>query len=105
MVRLPPPLDQIRPRLEREFGSRLHDVILYGSRARDDHRPDSDVDVMVVLDGPFRLHLDLERTVEALYPLQLESDLLIHAMPVPRADFDAQEFAIYRDVQREGQRL
>lgn len=105
MVRLPPPLDQIRPRLERAFGSRLRDILLYGSRARGDNRPDSDVDVMVVLEGPFRLHVDLDRTVDALYPLQLETDLLIHAMPVPAADFDAQEFAIYRDVHREGMRL
>ena len=102
MVRLPPPLDQIRPLLQQAFGSRLRSVVLYGSRARGDHRPDSDVDLMVVLDGTFSLRYDLERTVDALYPLQLESDLLIHPMPVDARDFDAQAFAIFREVRREG---
>jgi len=31
---------------------RLHQVILFGSRARGDAGPDSDIDVMVVLDEP-----------------------------------------------------
>lgn len=102
MVRLPPPLDDIRPRLERAFGSRLKGVILYGSRARGDHRADSDVDLMVLLDGNFSLKSDLERTIDALYPLQLESEILIHPMPVPVRDYEAQEFAIFREVRREG---
>lgn len=102
MVRLPPPLDQIKPRLELAFGPRLRDVILFGSRARGDHRLDSDVDLMVVLEGQFTLHRDLEHTVDALYPVQLESDLLIHPVPVDVRDFEAQEYAIFREVRREG---
>jgi len=33
------------------FGARLRSVWLYGSRARGDHRPDSDLDLLVVLDA------------------------------------------------------
>jgi uncharacterized protein (UPF0332 family)/predicted nucleotidyltransferase len=33
------------------YGERLRRVVLFGSEARDDARPDSDVDVLVVLDG------------------------------------------------------
>lgn len=105
MVRLPAPLDEIRSRLEHAFGPRLREVLLYGSRARGDERPDSDVDFMVVLTGDFSLCDDLERTVEALYPLQLETDLLLHPMPVDALAFDAQEYAVYREVRRDGVRL
>lgn len=35
--------------LRRHYGERLQGVYLFGSRARGDHRPDSDVDVAVVL--------------------------------------------------------
>jgi uncharacterized protein len=33
------------------FGSTLVSLVLYGSRARGTHRPDSDIDVLIVVDG------------------------------------------------------
>ena len=36
------------------YGSRLTSLVLYGSVARGDHRPDSDVDVLVVVKDPPR---------------------------------------------------
>ncbi|MBI5362666.1 MAG: nucleotidyltransferase domain-containing protein [Planctomycetes bacterium] len=105
MVRLPPPLDRIRPCLEREFGARLRGVVLFGSRARGDHRPDSDVDLLVLLEPPFSLAEDQDRTIHALYPLQLESDVLLHPLPVDSEDFESQRLALYREVRRDGVRL
>lgn len=40
-----------RAELERRFGGRVRAVTLFGSRARGDAEPDSDVDVLVVIDG------------------------------------------------------
>ena len=52
----PAPDDPILARLKRDlealYGARLKQVLLYGSRARGDHRDDSDYDVLVVLEGP-----------------------------------------------------
>jgi predicted nucleotidyltransferase len=52
----PLPDDPILARLKRElaalYGTRLKQVLLYGSRACGDHRNDSDYDVLVVLEGP-----------------------------------------------------
>jgi uncharacterized protein len=47
-----PALDRLRRELEAIYGARLKRALLYGSRARGDHGPDSDYDVLVVLDGP-----------------------------------------------------
>ena len=43
-------LADLKRRLERRFGDRFVALYLFGSRARGDHEPDSDVDVAVILD-------------------------------------------------------
>ena len=41
----------LRDRFRDAFGERLHRLILYGSYARGDATPQSDIDVLVVLTG------------------------------------------------------
>jgi len=45
------PLSAYAERLRRVFGSRLRDVRLFGSYARGEADEDSDVDVLVLIDG------------------------------------------------------
>jgi predicted nucleotidyltransferase len=96
---------EIRPRLEAAFRDRLQGVLLFGSEARGQAREDSDVDVMVLLKEPIQLGKDLDRIVEALYPLQLEVDRPIHALPVSSEAFKAGRYSLYRNAQREGSYL
>lgn len=93
---------EIRSRLEAAFQERLHGVVLFGSQARGDSGQDSDLDLMVLLEGPVRLGRDLETIVQALYPLQLQLDAPIHALPVAEASFEAGQYGIYRSAKREG---
>ncbi len=37
--------------LQRSFGERLYSVVLYGSIARGDWREDSDIDILIIVDG------------------------------------------------------
>lgn len=92
----------LRSRLESAFGARLRGLVLYGSRARGTPPPDSDVDVLVLLEGPVRLGRDVHTAVAAIYPLQLETDAPIHTVPVDAADYEAQDFALYRNARKEG---
>jgi uncharacterized protein len=102
VVKLPAPLDEIRPRLEKAFGRRFRGVYLYGSRARGDNRPNSDLDLLVLLEGPISLAPDIGTAVDALYPLQLQVDYPIHALPVTLEHFEAGERLLFRNVAREG---
>lgn len=93
---------EIRSRLKAAFRERLQGVLLYGSTARNEAREGSDLDLMVLLDGPVRLGRDLDTIVQALYPVQLEIDAPIHATPVSKQVFEAGEFGVYRSARREG---
>ncbi len=93
---------RVRDALAAKFGARLRDVVLFGSEARGDGKPDSDVDILVVLEPTDEFGVDLDGTVRALYSLQLEFDRPIHALPVSLADYEAGSFALYRNARLEG---
>lgn len=98
-------LKQVRVCLEAVFADRLKGLVLFGSEARRQAGPESDIDLMVLLKGPVQFGRDLETIIHALYPLQLETDRLIDAWPADVDSYEAQEFAIYRNARREGVRL
>jgi len=98
-------LGQIRKSLEDIFGNRLKGVILYGSEARDEAAPDSDIDLLVILEGPVNLWDDTKTAVSALYDFQNELMRSIHVVPVDAVEYEAQEFSIYRTAHEQGLRV
>lgn len=70
--------------VHRRHGERLRGVYLFGSRARGDHKPDSDADVAVVLDAD---GLDLRQEKWSLVDLAFEPgfEAGLHISPWPFA--------------------
>lgn len=95
-------LGDIKSRLRAAHGDRLCGVVLYGSEARGDAGPDSDIDVLVLLKGPICNWRDLEANIKALYPLALKLERPISAKPVDIKEYEAAEFPLYRNAKREG---
>jgi predicted nucleotidyltransferase len=71
------------------FGQELDRVIVFGSAARGDAGPSSDVDLMVVLKRPVAaVDWKTEWEVRALiYPLELEEDVVFDLKVVSQSDF------------------
>ncbi len=92
----------IRRGLSRLYGSRLDRLVLYGSVARGDDCEDSDVDVLVVLDGPIAYGPELRAIIHELYPLSLAADRCISASPVARDIYETRSFPLYDAAHREG---
>jgi len=98
-------LERIKLLTAEAFGDRLKGVVLYGSEARRASEPDSDIDVLVLLDSEPQDPQDSWACINALYPLALELERPIHAEPVNEADYAAGEYPLYRSARREGIRI
>jgi predicted nucleotidyltransferase len=75
-------LTQFAANVRQHYGSRLKGLYLFGSRARGDHRPDSDADVAVILAEGDWVAWEQRRVLNRLgYETSLESGLYIQAWP------------------------
>lgn len=99
-------LDQFCSRTREAFGSRVRELVLFGSRARGEGHEDSDVDVCVVIDD---LDWREKRDVFAITgDLLAKHDVLISAFVVSTAHMNhlrARERLIAREIESEGVRL
>jgi predicted nucleotidyltransferase len=95
-------LKEIKTRLSKAHGKRLLGVVLYGSEARGTAGPDSDIDVLVLLEGPVNYGPDLETNIKTLYPLSLQIERPISPKPIDASEYESVECPLYQNAHREG---
>ena len=96
-------LAELKERLLEAYGERLHAVVLFGSEARGDARPDSDIDVMAVLDTLSGDYGDeLERGLAAVHPVALRLGRRVSLKPLTREEFEQGDSPLLREVRRSG---
>lgn len=82
-------------------------LILYGSRARGEARPDSDYDLLILTDGPATLQAE-DDFRRQLYPIELETGAVLTVILTSRKDWQSPLYAampLYRNIRQEGIRL
>lgn len=95
-------LRELRSRFEELYGERLVQMILYGSQARGDADPGSDIDVLVVLKGDVSPCDEIARTEDIVADISLEHNAVVCCVFVSQEDFDCEQSPLLINVRREG---
>jgi len=95
-------VSELRKGLERLYGSKLVHLILFGSHARGDAEPGSDIDVLVVLRGEVNSGEEINRTGGIISELSLENDVVISCIFMDEYRFLHRNGPLLRNVRKEG---
>ena len=96
-----PVLQSFRAALDEMYAERVERVVLYGSQARGDARPDSDYDVAVFLRNLGDRFAEMNRLADLSTHILEETGEFIHAMPY-RAGSYAERTPLMHEIRAEG---
>lgn len=102
--KIDPVVEELAQRLRDELGSRIRRIILYGSRSRGDFHPDSDYDVIVLVDK------ETEELRKRIRDLKLEigfkHNALIFLLVHEASYFEEKRYEpLFINIRREGIRV
>ena len=88
-------------RLKKLYGNRLKHIILYGSYARGSATEDSDIDLLVVLEGKVKPGEEIDRMIEIITGINLRYNVLISVYPISEEDYKKVNSPLLINVRRE----
>jgi len=95
-------LKEFREELENLYENRLKTIILYGSWARGEATEDSDIDVLIVLEGKVIPGKEIDRMIDIITEINLKHGVLISVYPISEDDYSTINSPLLINVRREG---
>jgi predicted nucleotidyltransferase len=95
-------VEELKQGLHDIYGDRLKGVYIYGSYARGEERPDSDMDVMIVLDDYESYGKEIDRTGELVSRLSLEYGLSISRVIMKEIQWMESDTPLLRNIRIDG---
>ncbi len=95
-------LKEFREKVERLYGQRLKNIILYGSWARNEATQDSDIDLAVVLSGDVVAGKEIDRLIDIVTDINLNYGVLLSIYPVSENDYTEVNSPLLMNLRKEG---
>ncbi len=97
-------MKELKEGLAQIYGDKLKAVYLYGSYARGDYRPGSDVDVMILLSEYSKTCWDeIERTGELISNISLDYNAHVSRILMTEDKWKQSDTPLLRNIHRDGQ--
>ncbi|WP_457653426.1 nucleotidyltransferase family protein [Rhodocaloribacter sp.] len=87
------------------YGSRLRHLVLFGSQARGESHPESDVDVLVVLGEELDYVVEVRRLVGVMMRLLDRFEVVVSFKPISLATYRNPRHPLMINIRREGAML
>jgi uncharacterized protein len=78
-------------------------IILFGSQARGDEKPDSDWDILIIMDGENIVRSEYDKITNPLYDLGWETGKHFSAIVYSKTEWEKRKFTpFYKNIEKKG---
>jgi predicted nucleotidyltransferase len=95
-------LQNFKQHCQQQYGQRLVKLVLFGSQARGDFKPSSDIDVLVVLKDPLDEQSDLDKILDFQVDVSLNEAELLNCIFMGENEFQTCQSLLVRNIQQDG---
>ncbi len=95
-------LAEFKREVKKVYGEKLKEIILYGSWARGKATPDSDIDLVLVLEGRVIPGKEIDRIIDVIAGINLKYGVLLSVYPISERNFSILNSPLLLNVRREG---
>ncbi len=84
------------------YRDQLVKLILFGSWALETATIESDIDLLVVLEGDIQPGREIDRMIDIITEIDLKYDTLISVVPIAREEYEERNSPLLLNVRKEG---